>query len=1216
MKKSTLLVTTLILSFSMLFAQNQSKIIQLKSTKQNSVQEKADKAEGFMVSVNLNELKLDQKKLKGKNFENISINGLVKTYRLGEPALPVYSKLIHVPVGKTIDVSISTYTEEYVNLEEHEINNKIVPAQRSLTKSEDPEKAEFYLNDKIYSSDAFYENQLIKLERIGIMRDVELYRLEVSPLSYNPVRNQLLVKNNIELQVSIEGYNENQKLTESFNAILKSVSINPKQTKELITDDHITYVIVSDPMFEEALQPFIDWKKKIGYQVIEAYTKTAEVGTTTTSIKAYLKNLYDNPQQGFNKPSFVLFVGDVAQIPVFNGTTEAHKTDLYYCEYTGDLLPEVFYGRFSANTVSELLPQIEKTLQNEQYTMPETDYLNKAMVIAGVDASWAPTHGNGFVNYALSNYLNAANGITAYSYYYPESGSAGTEIRQKVSQGLALANYTAHCNEDGWGDPNFSISHISSMTNKDMYPLMIGNCCLSNKFDQHCFGEALLRAQDKGAVGYIGGSNNTLWDEDFYWGVGLVSNVSANPSYEQSGLGAYDRFIHSNDEPENEWYITQGQIIVAGNLAVQASASSNKAYYWEIYHLMGDPSLIPYLGVPETMTITNEESIPVGSTSLELTAEKNAYVALSKLVDGQRILLSSKRIVNETGSVTLEFDAIDSPGYESLDLTITKQNRQPVMKKITVFVPNGSYVVVSEINVDDANANNNQILETGETINLNLLLKNVGVAAATNTIVNVSSDDPYVQSISNNVDVNLGNIDVDASINSTNQFTVNLAQNVPDQHEISFTISVKDDSNSEEPWVYEKTLKVNAPKLEIGSISINDAMGDNIVNQILEAGESGELIIEVKNTGSYSIENVLVNIEQVSDAKLSILSSNIAIAQIAPGESQQAAFEVSVSDQVLDSYQVNFSIRAESQNYAALKDDKVTVNEIPDLIMGELSEVNVLNANFYDSGFDGFYQSNLNDTLTINPVLEGKFIQAMFTSFDVEKDYDWLKIYDGALAIPEKLIGMYDGNNYMNIGTNGLVSSSDSTGALTFVFYSDINLEKSGWHAEISNVENEKRHVFFKIHHNGTPLSNAVVKLNNVEARTNAEGVSHYYVDQVKGVPYTVFVEGYNYLTGTLDIEGYSVLKEVNMILTGIDKPEHKLSVYPNPSQGQFIITFDQFEESREIIVTDLSGRVIHSAQLKEENTSINLQNQTPGLYFYRILMKNGNLISGKLILK
>ena len=122
----------------------------------------------------------------------------------------------------------------------------------------------------------------------------------------------------------------------------------------------VKYVIVSDPMFREALQPFIKWKTKRGFNVIEAYTNDPAVGKTINSIKAYLQNLYTSATSTDPAPTFVLFVGDVAQIPAFN--CGDHVSDLYYCEYTGDYLPEVYYGRFSANTVAELLPQINKTL--------------------------------------------------------------------------------------------------------------------------------------------------------------------------------------------------------------------------------------------------------------------------------------------------------------------------------------------------------------------------------------------------------------------------------------------------------------------------------------------------------------------------------------------------------------------------------------------------------------------------------------------------------------------------------------------------------------------------------------------------------------------------------------------------------------------------------------------------------------------------------------
>jgi hypothetical protein len=62
--------------------------------------------------------------------------------------------------------------------------------------------------------------------------------------------------------------------------------------------------------------------------------------------------------------------------------------------------------------------------------------------------------------------------------------------------------------------------------------MWIGNCCQSNTFyENECFGEAALRKANGGAIGYIGGSNNTLWDEDYWWGVGVNSTVVAQPTY-------------------------------------------------------------------------------------------------------------------------------------------------------------------------------------------------------------------------------------------------------------------------------------------------------------------------------------------------------------------------------------------------------------------------------------------------------------------------------------------------------------------------------------------------------------------------------------------------------------------------------------------------------------------------------------------------------------
>ena len=88
---------------------------------------------------------------------------------------------------------------------------------------------------------------------------------------------------------------------------------------------------------------------------------------------------------------------------------------------------------------------------------------------------------------------------------------ASASIISNVSEGTGLANYTAHCGSNGWGDPSFNTGDVASLQNYDEYGLVISNCCLPNKFDEPvCFGEALLRADNKGALGHIGASHHNF----------------------------------------------------------------------------------------------------------------------------------------------------------------------------------------------------------------------------------------------------------------------------------------------------------------------------------------------------------------------------------------------------------------------------------------------------------------------------------------------------------------------------------------------------------------------------------------------------------------------------------------------------------------------------------------------------------------------------------
>ncbi|PLX11206.1 MAG: hypothetical protein C0594_03935, partial [Marinilabiliales bacterium] len=381
-----------------------------------------------------------------------------------------------------------------------------------------------------------------------------------------------------------------------------------------------------------------------------------------------------------------------------------HPSDLYYCTFDGgsDYIPELYYGRFSAENATELQAILDKTLMNELYTWPDDNFLNECVMVAGVDNSYAPRHGNGQIFYGINEYFNLDNGYTnVYTFLYgavahpyqimsSASADASDSIISKISNGVGFANYTAHCSENGWADPSFSRSDIDGLANTNEYPVMIGNCCLSNKFNTNdAFGEMLLYAENKGAVGYIGGSNNTLWDEDFYWSVGvnsldITSANAENHAFSNTGPGAYDGIWHMNGEAESDWFVTTRAMLHTGNLSVESSGSSNNKYYWEIYHLMGDPSLMPYFTKADPMTVSYINPLPIGTTNLVVNTEPYAYVAISK--DG---VLLDAQYTGSGSSATLNFSALSTPG--TADIVVTKQNKQPYIGTINVIDSSNQY---------------------------------------------------------------------------------------------------------------------------------------------------------------------------------------------------------------------------------------------------------------------------------------------------------------------------------------------------------------------------------------------------------------------------------------------------------------------------------------------------------------------------------------------
>ena len=64
-------------------------------------------------------------------------------------------------------------------------------------------------------------------------------------------------------------------------------------------------------------------------------------------------------------------------------------------------------------------------------------FLSDVLMISGVDGSYAPTYGNGQINYGNNYYFNSNHNINSNTFLYPASGSSGAQILNLANQGAA-----------------------------------------------------------------------------------------------------------------------------------------------------------------------------------------------------------------------------------------------------------------------------------------------------------------------------------------------------------------------------------------------------------------------------------------------------------------------------------------------------------------------------------------------------------------------------------------------------------------------------------------------------------------------------------------------------------------------------------------------------------------------------------------------------------
>ncbi|MBE9492077.1 MAG: hypothetical protein IMY70_04270, partial [Bacteroidetes bacterium] len=753
----------------------------------------------------------------------------------GAPDMPKLTSSIIIPDLAHMEISVvSSSYRDYPDM-------AIAPSKGNLTRDIDPATVP-YIYGQPYQEDKFFPGKIADMRDPYIIRDYRGQTVITYPFQYNPVTKVLRVY--YEIVVEVHKVNDNgknplhrttefTKVVKEFRHIYENHFINPENTRYTPVDDHGNMLIISYGSFIPAMQPFIDWKTKIGMPV-----EIVDVSTIGNSaqIKTYIASYYNT-----NGLTFVLLVGDAAQVPTSYASGDSDNDYSYIVG--NDHYPDLFVGRFSAENTDQVEIQVQRTLEYEENPLTTFDWFTRGI---GIASSQGPGDDGEF---DYEHIRNINTDLLNFTYTYCAElfdGSQGGNdapgnptpamVATEVNTGSTIINYCGHGSTTSWSTSGFSNSDVNNLVNEHMWPFIWSVACVNGNFvGTTCFAEAWLRAENNGeptgAVATLMSTINQSWNppmcgQDEMVDI-LVETYADNIKRSFGGL-SMNGCMQMNDE--------------------YGSAGWEMTDTWTCF---GDPSVMVRTAMPQIMTVSYYPNIFIGASSFTVNANAEGGLVCLTL-DGE--ILATEFIQN--GSATLQFEELTEPG--TMTIAITGFNFMPHIGQINIIPGNTPFVVYQNHQVIDTSGNNNGNVDFGETINLTLELRNIGGIDANDVDVLLQTNDQYT-TITDTTE-NYGTIPAGQTVSVPGGFTFCMAENVPDEHEIDFEIIVTDENDS--TWINFCQIMAYAPILNIGHMIIDDAATGNN-NGRLDPGETAIIKIKNYNSGHCPAENSIGTISTI-----------------------------------------------------------------------------------------------------------------------------------------------------------------------------------------------------------------------------------------------------------------------------------------------------------------------------------------------------------------
>ncbi len=955
-------------------------------------------------------------------YTKVSLNNSRYLTNPGHPQLPVLPVQILLPPGKKAE-SIRVKSPETEMLLE---NVKVYPSQRQYRIGSDDPFIFDEPNQEIYNSDKIYPENMHTTYSTQYFKGFSVFITNLYPVRYEPETGSVLFSSELNIEIDLIEDGESagafsKMYKQDGKSYMRTAVDNPDMADQypVVLNERTevnAYLIITSYNFYGAsgLQDLYDFKASQGYNPVIKYVEdiyTQYQGSDNQEkIRECVNYYYRN-----HDTRYVILVGDVASVPhrgFYGSTGESTDYDIpadyYYSALdsvgTGngpdfnkdndnkwgepeesDFMPEVEIGRLTVDNAAELSNAVNKQIKYHSAPVISDllDVLTVGESLNNNPQTWGGDYKDEIVTSGSYNgYYSGGfdNDFNVSTLYERDQYWGETTIRNALNSGVNLVNHLGHSTTTynmKFYNGSVTDNQLTANGINHNYFILFSQGCYSSAFDDNDAISEKFTSIANGCAIYIGNSR-----------YGWYAPGSTDGGSQYFDRQFFDAFLR-------EGIHSVGGALNDARIEGASQAYSDPGIRWCFNELTisGDPSVFVWTDLPGNQDPIYSSSINMDDETLSVFVP-NGLSDVS-LMNGDDVIAS----VRTDGAGMVDLDL--SGGFSepvTLDMIITSPNNYIHRGTVEVVPPSGPYVSLISAEVSDDNDN---LIAAGETIDIEVELKNVGSDSDDLQSVSITCDNPSVQIINGTIS-NIGTISSNETIELQENLRIRVSRDFynEDQFTLNFTLT-----GSNSTWTSTRTYTVYKEKIRISSITIDSS--DNLIH----AGSTENITVVVENTGGVSANNIEVVLEN-NEPNITINTQELQIQELESGNNTTLSFEVStdsttpsgyMAEQYLVCYQNNVVISSES--FVLTVDQPILGFE-----EGDFSAFNWMHSGSQDwvidqtSAFQGAYSMKsgpISDnqttsvSLTVNILNSGQisFFKRVSCEEDPDNDFDKLIFY-------------------------------------------------------------------------------------------------------------------------------------------------------------------------------------------------------------------------------